>query len=162
MSESVRHDRFLAEAQKIAIQATCTRARCGTVIVNGNDDEIIATGYNEPPQGKEEHRICDLDFPVVNRKKPKADCTCCVHAEQNAILSALKAGKDLTGSTLYFMRVDEHGNQEIAGEPYCISCSKMALHCGIAYWVLLQKEGPHVYDAESYHDLSVNYHRTAK
>jgi deoxycytidylate deaminase len=87
--------------------------------------------------------------------KKVTDKTCCVHAEQRAIMDALKSNsKKLENSRLYFTRIDKKGNQKFAGEPYCTMCSKMTLDAGISEFVLYHKEGIAVYDAEEYNDLS--------
>jgi len=89
---------------------------------------------------------------VVNNKKAQRRCfqdklklhskvtdkTCCVHAEQRAIVDALK------------------NNPELSGNPYCTICSKMALDVGIKEFILLHKECPIAYNTEEYNLLSYN------
>lgn len=95
---------YFEEAARLANEATCLRAKCGSVIVATNG-EIIGRGYNAPPQNDESQRQCEAEFDLT--KKPKYDKTCCVHAEWNAVIDACKSAPEkLTGSTLYFMRVD--------------------------------------------------------
>ncbi|MBI2668675.1 hypothetical protein HYX14_02425 [Candidatus Woesearchaeota archaeon] len=59
-----------------------------------------------------------------------------------------------SGSRLYFIRLDEQGNAEHAGEPYCTICSKMSLDAGIAEFVLWHKEGITVYKTKEYNEKS--------
>lgn len=77
--------RYIEKAAEIASQATCERAHCGCVIVENN--EIIGTGFNSPPGDKENQRRCKNDKTMYNKKV--TDKTCCVHAEQRAIMNAL-------------------------------------------------------------------------
>ena len=144
----------MGEAAKEAMKALCLRAKCGSVVVlNG---EIIGRGYNAPPQDDISQRKCELD--LVESKKPKSDRTCCMHAEWRAILDALKNKKDISGSTLYFTRVDEAGNILKSGEPYCTVCSRLALDSGIAYFALWHEEGIKKYDTKTYNDISYRFH----
>ncbi|MEI6118942.1 MAG: hypothetical protein WCP92_07120 [bacterium] len=124
---------YINQAAEVALQATCERARCGCVIVE--NDEIIGTGFNSPPGEKESQRRCKNDKSEYNKKV--TDKTCCVHAEQRAIMNALIDAPDkIIGSRLYFVRIDENGKPTHAGKPYCTICSKMALDAGISEFVL--------------------------
>jgi deoxycytidylate deaminase len=161
LSQLIIHEDFLAVAAIVARKSTCLNGHCGTIIVTP-DNEIIGSGFNQPALGLESNRKCGYQFPVENIKKPKSDRTCCVHAEDNAIIDALRSGRDLRGCKLYFMRVDENGIQTIAGDPYCIACAKMALNNHISTWVLLQESGPVVYDATEYYNLSIEFHDPVK
>ena len=76
---------YINQAAEIALQATCERARCGCIIVE--NDEIIGTGFNSPPGEKESQRRCKNDKNEYNKKV--TDKTCCVHAEQRAIMNTL-------------------------------------------------------------------------
>ncbi len=147
-------------AAKSAQKSLCLRDKCGAAIVlNG---KVIAEGYNAPPQDSLDNQKCGYDFPVAHRKKPKSDCTCCMHAEWRAIMDALKAGVDLAGSTLYFTRVDDQGQILFSGEPYCTVCSRLALDAGISFWALWHDPEPMLYDAQEYNDLSYAFHLKQK
>jgi deoxycytidylate deaminase len=90
-------------------------------------------------------------------KKVK-DTTCCIHAEQRAIMDALKNHPDkISGARLYFIRLDEQGNPSKADKPYCTICSKMTLDVGIEEFVLWHREGICVYGTDEYNTLSFAY-----
>lgn len=145
--------KWMGEAGKVAEKALCLKARCGTVIVSG--DEIIGMGYNAPPLDKEENRTCGKDFGVG---KPKYDRTCCIHAEWRAIMMALAKHPDkIKGSKLYFIRVDISGNLKKSGKPYCTVCSRLALDSGIATFALWHEEGICEYPTSEYDRLSYEY-----
>ena len=76
---------YIHKAAEIALQATCERNRCGCVIVE--NDAIIGTGFNSPPGEREDQRRCANDKSMYNKKV--TDKTCCVHAEQRAIMNTL-------------------------------------------------------------------------
>ncbi len=142
------------EAARIAQNATCERFRCGSIIVNGG--KIIGMGINSPPAEVDSQKRCgnlksDYDLKVTDK-------TCCIHAEQRAIVNAIRQnpGKIL-GARLYFVRLDKDGKISFAGKPYCTICSKMALDVGVKEFVLYREEGICVYDAEEYNNLSFEY-----
>jgi len=149
------HTKYFKEAAKIAKQATCHRARCGSVIVSASG-KIIGKGFNAPPLDDESQRRCGIQYN--NTKKPKYDTTCCIHAEWNAIINALqKHPKEIVGSTLYFMRIADNGSFIGAGEPFCTVCSRLALQSGVAFFCLWASE-PKIFDTKSYNDLSYEFY----
>lgn len=141
---------------KAAEQSTCKRSKCGAVIVS-EEGHFISDGYNSMPCN--EVNDCFKDELPDNFKSDK---TCCVHAEQRAIMKGLKQSMEyhLKGSTLYFIRLDLNNNPMPAGDPYCTICSKLALDVGIKYFCLWHKEGWTKYDTKEYNELSFQY--TAK
>jgi len=144
---------YLNEAAKIALNATCLRSRCGSVIVK--DNRIIGKGFNSPPADKESQRRCEVDKKELHFKI--TDKTCCVHAEQRAIMDALKKHPDeIKGSRLYFARL-KNSQLTRSDNPYCTICSKMALEAGIAEFVLWHEKGVTVYNTEEYNNLSYLY-----
>lgn len=152
--ESEKANYFLLESIKVAKNATCNRSKCGSVIVSNG--EIIGKGSNTPPNNKESQRRCSNAKSDYNKKV--TDKTCCIHAEQRAIIDALKKNPDkIQGSRLYFIRLGENDEPKSSGEPYCTICSKMALDVGISEFVLWRNETFCVYDTEKYNNLSYQY-----
>ena len=147
-------EKYIAEAKVLAHQATCKRAKCGAIIVK--DSEIIGRGFNSPPGNDESERRCGIEKDDYDIKV--TDKTCCVHAEQRAIMDALKNKADkIIGSRLYFIRLNKDDAPSRAGRPYCTICSKMALDAGIDEFVLWSKEGVCVYKTDEYNTLSYKY-----
>lgn len=147
--------KYLEIAIETAKQATCARSRCGAVIVSERGC-IIGEGFNNPPGGLKSQRRCRYEKNGYHIKV--TDRTCCVHAEQRAMIQVLRTHPEsIAGSTLYFVRLDEDGKLHYSGAPYCTICSKMALDIGIKYFVLWHKEGITVYDTEEYNDKSYAY-----
>jgi len=149
-----KHEQWVTEAIREAQHATCERSKCGSVIVR--DGAVVGRGHNSPPGGWESQRRCSADKALYDRKV--TDKTCCVHAEECAIMDALRTNPDLVvGSTLYFARLDEAGNLAPSGTPYCTLCSKLALDVGITFFVLQHADGPHAYPTDEYNTLSYRY-----
>jgi dCMP deaminase len=103
-----RDELYLRIAHLIALRGTCQRLQVGCVITS-KENRIISTGYNGPLPSDEHCLKCDLT----------KSCTDAVHAEQNAIAYAAKAGISLEGSTLY-----------LTHNP-CITCAKLIIQSGI-------------------------------
>ena len=145
---------YIAQAAEIAKKATCERSKCGAVIVQL--DEVIGSGFNSPPQDIESQRRCSYSKDSYHKKV--TDKTCCVHAEQRAIMNALRKNPDkLSGSRLYFICLADNGKPSRAGKPYCTICSKMALDVGIDEFVLWHKKGVCVYNTDEYNTLSFQF-----
>ena len=146
--------RLIERALEIAKSSKCERSMCGSIVVSNG--EIIEEGFNSPPLHLEAQKRCFKSKKELNEKI--TDKTCCVHAEQRAIIDALKKnpGK-LVGSTIYFIRLNGRGAMEFAGKPYCTICSKMALDVGIKNFVLYHEKGIGVYNTDEYNLLSYSY-----
>ncbi len=145
---------FLDGAAEVARSATCQRHRCGSVIVS--EGKTVGSGFNSPPANAEDQRRCSVQKDSYNKRV--TDKTCCVHAEQRAIMDALSKNPSLIrGSRLYFIRLGPDGTATRSGKPYCTICSKMALDAGIAEFVLWHDNGVCVYNTGEYNTLSFQY-----
>jgi dCMP deaminase len=115
--------------------ANCWGSKVGAVIVQGSGpagERIISTGYNRTPAG---FRNC-LDGGCVRcehrRTDPKAggiglDRCVCVHAEQNALLTAARFSISVAGSTIYSTLSP------------CFNCLKEAIQAGVVRFVYLNE-----------------------
>ena len=147
---------FFQAAAEAAQKATCRRAKCGSVIVR--DGIIIGEGHNAPPLNDEVRRTCDAVWDYA--KKPKYDKTCCVHAEWRAVIDACKRNTDkISGSVLYFMRIDEGGNFTDAGEPFCTVCSRFTMEAGVSEFALWNDDGADLYPLVEYDQKSYEFYQ---
>lgn len=93
---------YMRIAMAVRARANCSGNRVGAILVQ--NDRIIATGYNGTP-----HNMANcLDGGCErckNRHKYQSgkdyDLCICVHAEQNALLSAARFGIATEGAVLY-------------------------------------------------------------
>jgi dCMP deaminase len=100
---------FMELATNLAKRSHCVRAQVGAVLTN--ETRIISIGYNGPPAGTHN---CDEDFGAAGcPKDSKGSCSLALHAEQNAILHAVKNGSRVEGGTIY-----------VTLSP-CISCARV-------------------------------------
>ena len=152
--EAVKAMGYIDHAVTAAMYATCFRSKCGSVIVK--DELIIGKGYNSPPRDNDTQRRCSYNKDEYHKKV--TDKTCCMHAEQRAIMDALQHHPDkLPGSLLYFIRLDEQGQKKKSGDPYCTICSKFSLDVGVSEFVLWREEGICVFDTVEYNELSFKF-----
>ena len=145
-------EKFMKEAQYEAQKWTCLRAHWWSVVVS--DDEVIWRWHNSLPCDIAPHEC------IKNSLAPwfKSDKTCCIHAEQRAIIDALKTHPDkVAWSSLYFVRVDENGDVEHAWKPFCTICSKMALDVWVKIFTLFHETWITAYETEEYNNISFAY-----
>lgn len=142
------------KAVQIARKSTCLRDKCGSVIMKNG--KVIGVGFNSTPAGLESQRRCLRKHELSSNFK--SDKTCCIHAEQRAIIDALRRNPNkIKGSRIYFVRLDTKDNKKPSGMPYCTICSKISLDVGIKEFVLWHENGIYVYNTEEYNNLSFAY-----
>ncbi len=88
---------FMNLACELSRRSHCVKAHVGAVLAK--DTRIISIGYNGPPEGTHN---CDEEWPENGcPRDSRGSCSLALHAEENAILYAVKSGVDLEGATLY-------------------------------------------------------------
>jgi dCMP deaminase len=97
---------FLKIAKAVSKRSTCLGRHVGAVLVQEN--RIVSTGYNGTPENVRncnDHGCprCDPDVKVHSRIRDGQayDICLCVHAEENAMLSAARFGSSLDHAVLY-------------------------------------------------------------
>ena len=120
---------YLDIADAAQERSTCLRRRYGAIIVR--DDEIVATGYNGAPRGRQnctDLKTCarqTLNIPSGERYELCRS----VHAEANAIISA--ARRDMIGATLYLVGRDAQTGEYYPGTTPCAMCRRLIINAGI-------------------------------
>ena len=102
-------------AEVARTRSDCCRRKVGAVIVKNK--MVISTGYNGAPRGFPEQATCIRDG-LKSGDRP--DLSCCIHAEQNAIIQAARHGIAVDGATLY-----------CTNHP-CTKCLQMLINAGIS------------------------------
>lgn len=103
-------------ASDLAFRSHCVKAQVGAVLTK--DTRIISIGYNGPSAGTHN---CDEEWPEQGcARDARGSCSLALHAEQNAILYAVKNGANLEGATLY-----------VTLSP-CLACARLIFSAGIA------------------------------
>ncbi|TFF34102.1 deoxycytidylate deaminase [Mucilaginibacter psychrotolerans] len=106
---------FMNLATDLAKRSHCVKAQVGAVLAK--DTRIISIGYNGPPAGTHN---CDEEFPEQGcARDSKGSCSLALHAEENAILYAVKNGANLDGATLYTTLSP------------CLPCARLIFSAGI-------------------------------
>lgn len=122
MSRPAFDDIFMELAVNLARRSHCIKRHVGAVLTK--DTRIISIGYNGPPAGTHN---CDEEFPETGcARDSKGSCSLAIHAEQNAILYAVKNNASVKGSTLY-----------VTLSP-CLACSRIIYSMGIKKVIYLK------------------------
>ena len=108
-------DIFIGLAANLAKRSHCIKKQVGAVLAK--DTRIISIGYNGPPAGTYN---CDEKWPGVGcSRDAKGSCFLALHAEQNAILYAVKNCASVEGAVLYVTLAP------------CLPCARMVFSAGI-------------------------------
>ena len=132
MAERIdKENYYLDIAETVLIRSTCLRRKYGAIIVL--NDEIVATGYNGAPRGRQnclDMRICNRDALNIPSGERYELCRS-VHAEANAIISA--ARKEMIGATLYLSGRDAQTNELLSEKMNipCSMCKRLIINSGI-------------------------------
>jgi dCMP deaminase len=121
---------YLDIARVVATRSTCLKVLIGAIIVK--EDQIIATGYVGAPRKTKsslEHGFClrkKLNIPSGQQYELCRS----VHAEQNAIINAARAGVSLLGGNIYIYGESKDTGEVINAFP-CFICKKMIINAGL-------------------------------
>ncbi|WP_169303323.1 deoxycytidylate deaminase [Pedobacter cryophilus] len=106
---------YMNLASDLAKRSHCVKNQVGAVLTK--DTRIISIGYNGPPA---ETHNCDEEWPLEGcPRDSRNSCSLALHAEENAILYAVKNGTQIQGATLYTTLSP------------CIACARLILSSGI-------------------------------
>jgi len=115
MSKPEFDDIYMELAVNLAKRSHCLKRHVGAVLTK--DTRIISIGYNGPPSGTHN---CDEEWPGTGcPRDSKGGCSLAIHAEQNAILYAVKNKTGVEGATLY-----------VTLSP-CLACARIIFSMGI-------------------------------
>jgi len=121
---------YLDIARVVATRSTCLKVILGAIILK--EDQIIATGYVGAPRKTKsslEHGFClrkKLNIPSGQQYELCRS----VHAEQNAIINAARAGVSLLGGNMYIYGETRDTGEVINAFP-CFICKKMIINAGL-------------------------------
>lgn len=120
-------DIYMELAVNLAKRSHCIKRHVGAVLTK--DTRIISIGYNGPPPGTHN---CDEEWPEVGcPRDSKGGCSLAIHAEQNAILYAVKNKTAVEGATLF-----------VTLSP-CLSCARIIFSMGIVKVIYLNSYAEH-------------------
>src|SRR5687768_6930477 len=120
-------DIYMELAVNLAKRSHCIKRHVGAVLTK--DTRIISIGYNGPPSGTHN---CDIEWPEAGcPRDSKGGCSLAIHAEQNAILYAVKNKTSVEGATLY-----------ITLSP-CLSCARIIYSMRIKQVIYLNSYAEH-------------------
>lgn len=120
---------YLNIAKEVSLRSTCFRRKIGAIIVR--DDVIVATGYVGAPRKTKdcfERGNCFRNNYQIPHGQRYELCRS-VHAEQNAIINAARAGVSLLKGDIFIYGENEKG-EKIDSFP-CFICKKMIINAGL-------------------------------
>lgn len=121
---------YLDITQTVSERGTCLRRNFGAIIVK--NDQIISTGYNGAPRGRQncsDVGYCTREKLGIPRGERYELCRS-VHAEANAIIAA--ARPDMLGATLYLVGVDAKTKELMSDISSCSMCKRLIINAGIS------------------------------
>ncbi|MCJ7586669.1 MAG: dCMP deaminase family protein [Candidatus Aminicenantes bacterium] len=131
---------YLGIAREVARRSTCYRRSIGALIVR--DDQIVSTGSAGAPRktrASTEHGFCLRDKLGIPHGQRYELCRS-VHAEQNAIINAARAGVSLLGGDMYIFGSVPESGAAINAFP-CFICKKMLINAGLVRVVCSTADG---------------------
>jgi len=143
---------YLGIAKSVAERSTCMSAHFGAIIVR--DDQIVSTGYSGSPRKTldcYERGNClrrELGIPSGERYELCRS----VHAEQNVIINAARAGVSILGGDMYLwgIKVYNDENKLLKSLP-CFICKKMLINSGLKRFISHDEKGDlQIYNVEDW------------
>ncbi len=131
---------YLSIAKTVAVRGVCYRRFSGAIIVRA--DQIVATGYTGCPRKTLdcfERGSCLRDQLNIPSGQRYELCRS-VHAEQNAIINAARAGVSMLGGDMYICGLDAQTQNPLDSFP-CFICKKMIINAGLKRVVCTTKDG---------------------
>ncbi len=141
MDRPAKEEYYLNIAQVVSQRSTCLKVLIGAIIVK--EDQIIAAGYVGAPR----HTRSSLVHGFCLRRKlqipsgTQYELCRSVHAEQNAIINAARAGVSLLGGDMYIFGEDREAGKAIFAFP-CFICKKMIINAGLKRVLVSQTTEP--------------------
>jgi len=140
LSRPSKDEYYLQIAKEIGDRSTCFRHKMGTIIVK--DDQIVATGYIGAPRKTKdclERGECLRDKLKIPHGTRYEVCRS-VHAEQNAIINAARAGVNILGGDMYMHSINPKTGFKNDALP-CFFCKRMIINAGLKRIISMGKGG---------------------
>jgi len=138
-----KQEYYMNITKAVAQRSSCMSVRIGAIIVK--DDQIISTGYVGAPRKTKdcmERENClrrQLKIPSGSNYELCRS----VHAEQNAIINAARAGTSVLGATMYLYgeRILGLDEPQLIDAIPCMICKKMIINSGIKELTGMMNDG---------------------
>lgn len=138
-------------AVEAAMQSPCLSRRGAVIWLEGRGGVWhAASGHN--------HKPC---FARQCTSNDACKLTCrseAVHAEEHAIIDALKNRYNVLGANMLHVKV-KNGAIVPSGQPSCLECAKLIVASGIEFMWLFHEEGWQRYRSEEFYLMSIDGER---
>ena len=139
-SRPSKDEYYLSIAKEIGDRSTCFRQKMGVVIIK--NDQIVSAGYIGAPRKTKdclERGECLRDKLKIPHGTRYEICRS-VHAEQNAIINAARAGVNILGGDMYMHSTNPKTGLKNDALP-CFFCKRMIINSGLKRVVSMSKAG---------------------
>lgn len=120
---------YLDMADAATGRGTCLRRVFGAIIVK--NDEIVSTGYNGAPRGRQNCSDCGkcIRQELGIKRGERYELCRSVHAEANCIISA--ARRNMIDATLYLVGHEVDTGEYVKNTAPCAMCKRLIINAGI-------------------------------
>ena len=129
MARIDKENYYLDIAETVMERSTCGRSQYGAIIVR--NDEIVSTGYNGAPRGRD--NFIDLGYCIRDKLNiphgQRYELCRSVHAEMNAIISAQRS--ECIGGTLFLAGRNAKTGEYLESVEPCSMCRRVIINAGI-------------------------------
>ena len=129
MARIDKENYYLDIAETVMERSTCGRSQDGAIIVR--NDEIVSTGYNGAPRGRD--NCIDLGYCIRDKFNvphgQRYELCRSVHAEANAIISAQRS--ECIGGTLFLAGRNAKTGEYLESVEPCSMCRRVIINAGI-------------------------------
>jgi deoxycytidylate deaminase len=117
----------------------CSKSKRVAALIKPNG--LYVTGTNSPPS----------PFSCKSNEFCKKICNqICIHAEERALLLALKQYSKVEDCICLHLKI-VNCEPVVSGNPSCVTCSRKLLECGVKYMYLWQEKGWQQWTTEEFH-----------
>ena len=134
MARIDKENYYLDIAETVMERSTCGRSQYGAIIVR--NDEIVSTGYNGAPRGRD--NCIDLGYCIRDKLNvphgQRYELCRSVHAEMNAIISASRS--ECLGGTLFLAGPNAKTGEYLESVEPCSMCRRVIINAGLSKIVI--------------------------
>lgn len=129
-----------------AMKSPCQSRRGVVIWHEGRGGWVVSCGHNHKPTFANQ---CTRDAACKRTCRVEA-----VHAEQHALIEALRSRDRVEGAEMLHVKV-EQGGIVPSGEPSCVQCAKLIVLAGISGMWLFHEDGWKRYRAVEFYLMSI-------
>ena len=132
-------EKWTERAREEAEKSPCLRMKFGAIIVN--EGKEVSKGVNKPVYEDDYCKICMREEASIP-PRTRAEYCKALHAEQWAVINALKKGEDIEGAVLVVTGFNPNSRENVVYNRFsCTLCVRTMVPTGLAGVVTVTPEG---------------------